>query len=375
MSEMTQLDFESIGPYVTELLDEFCALGRNGVAAWRPSENGLELIIAPKFMILQNAHKNERVVVGPRLIEGADFDALQSILDARPIELSVGNLAELPADHRVLRQIESSIRRHSIIETPQRAAALFDIVGFSLLSPVQQVAQLNSLECSISAACRRVKAFGISLEIARSNTGDGFYLWNHDQGLDADLALYYVTILTLCENALELEQNTRGLTPVVRSCIHCGGHFSYYQMGLSAPTDHDYIVGELTITLARMSEAALPGQILLGDFLRPTDDDSEKIINSIEFIAMGAEFFDRLNGVKLGSQQVNEVKTYLTGDRIDAEKFYIDKLKFRDKHDRPVSALNLKANFNRNTGEPIYLGLQHANLTADFTVEHIQVTT
>lgn len=325
-------------------------------------------------MILQNAHKNERVVVGPRRIEGADFEALLGILDARPIELSVGNLAELPTDHQVLDRIETLIRRHSIIETPQRAAALFDIAGFSLLSPVHQVAQLSSLECSISAACRRVKDLGISLEIARSNTGDGFYPWNHEQGLGADLALYYVTVLTLCENALELEKNTRGLTPVVRSCLHCGGHYSCYQMGLSAPTDHDYIVGDLTITLARMSEAALPGQILLGDFLRPADDDSEKIIGPVEFIDMGAESFDRMSGTDLGSQQVNKVNTYVTGDRINDEKFYIDKLKFRDKHDRPISALNLKANFNRNTGEPIFLGLQHAKLTADFTVEHIQVT-
>ena len=85
-------------------------------------------------------------------------------------------------------------------------------------------------------------------------------------------------------------------------------------------------------------------------------------------------FFDRLSGTKLGSQQVNEVKTYVTGDRINDEKFYIDKLKFRDKHDRPVAAFNLKANFNRRTGEPIFLGLQHAKLTAEFTVEHIQVT-
>lgn len=370
---MSQIEIEVIGQYVTELLDEFCALGRNGVVAWRPSSSGIELIIAPKYMILQNAHKNERVVVGPRQIDGTDFDALLRILDARPIELSVGNLAALPEDHPVLRRVETLIRRHSIIETPQRAAALFDIANFSLLSPVHQVAQLSSLECSISAACRRVADLGVRLELARSNTGDGFYVWNHEQGLEADLGLYYVTILALCENALEREKSTSGLTPVVRSCLHCGGHYSYYQMGLSSPTDHDYIVGDLTITLARMCEAALPGQILLGDFLRRADDGGERVIGPADFVAMGAAFFERLSGTKLGGQQVDAVKTYLTGEPIDNEKFYIDKLKFRDKHGQPVSALNLKANFGRHSGEPIFLGLQHAKLTAEFTIEHISV--
>ncbi len=154
-------------------------------------------IIAPKFVILKNANKNDRMVVGQRRIDGPDFQTLLEILDARPIELGVGNLAELPSDHQVLRRIEELVRKHSIIQTPQRAAALFDIVNFSLLSPVGQVAQLNSLECSISTAYKRVADLGLTLDITRSNTGDGFYVWNHDQGLAADFALYYVTILAL----------------------------------------------------------------------------------------------------------------------------------------------------------------------------------
>ncbi len=370
---MIEADANAISGYVEELLNEFCALGRNGVAAWRPSVSGIELVIAPKFLILQNAHKNDRVVIGPRRIDGPDFQTLLEILDARPIELGVGNLAELPSDHQVLRRIEELVRKHSIIRTPQRAAALFDIVNFSLLSPVKQVAQLNSLECSISTADKRVADLGLTLDIMRSNTGDGFYVWNHDQGLAADLALYYVIILALCENALERERDTAGLAPVVRTCIHLGGHYTYYQMGRLAPTDRDYIVGELTITLARMCEAALPGQILLGDFARQSDDGENRMIGPSNFVSEGTGFFERLKGTNLSGQRVAKIKTYLTGDQLDEDRFYVDKPNFKDKHDKSVSAFNAKANLYRVDGEAIFLGLQHAKLTSDFTIEHIGV--
>ncbi len=372
---MTEADADAnaIDGFVEELLNEFCAVGRNGVAAWRPSGSGIELIIAPKFLILQNAHKSDRIVIGPRRIDGPDFETLLEILDARPIELGVGNLAELPSDHPVLGRIEKLVRKHSIIQTPQRAAALFDIVGFSLLSAVKQVAQLNSLECSISTAYKRVGDLGLTLDITRSNTGDGFYVWNDDQGLAADLALYYVTILALCENALERERDTAGLAPVVRTCIHLGGHYSCYQMGRLAPTDRDYIVGELTITLARMSEVALPGQILLGDFARRPGDGEDRTIGPSNFVSEGTAFFERLKGTNLSGQRVAQIKTYLTGEQVDDDRFYVDKLNFKDKHNKPISAFNAKANLYRVDGEAIFLGLQHAKLTSDFTVEHISV--
>jgi hypothetical protein len=368
---MSDLDLTTIDGYVTELLTEFCGLGRNSVVAWKPSASGIELIIAPKFLILANAHKNDRIVVGQRRIEGPDFDALLEILDARPIELDIGNLAELPGDHQVLRRIEKLVRKHSIVQTPQRAAALFDIVNFSLLSAVEQVAQLNSLEYSISAARKRVADLRVNLDIARSNTGDGFYIWNHDNGLAADLGLYYVTILALCENALEREKGALGLAPVVRSCIHLGAHYSYHQMGQLTPTDHDYIVGELTITLARMCEVELPGQILLGDFVRQPDDGHERPIDTPKFVSEGARFFERLNGANLGGMKVGQIKTYLTGEQLDDDKFYIDKLNFKDKHDKLVSVFNAKANLYRLDGEPIFLGLQHAKLKSKFTIEHM----
>ena len=74
-----------------------------------------------------------------------------------------------------------------------------------------------------------------ALVSTRSNTGDGFTVWNHDQGLAADLALYYLIILALRENALERERDTAGLAPVVRPCSHLDGHHAYHQMDRPRP--------------------------------------------------------------------------------------------------------------------------------------------
>lgn len=182
-----------------------------------------------------------------------------------------------------------------------------------------------------------------------------------------------MTILALCENALERERDTASLAPIVRTCIHLGGHYSCYQMGRLAPTDRDYIVGELTITLARMSEVALPGQILLGNFLRQSDDGEDRTIGPSNFISEGTAFFERLKGTNLSGQRVAQIKTYLTGDQVDEGRFYVDKLNFKDKHDKSISAFNAKANLYRVDGEAIFLGLQHARLTSDFTIEHLGV--
>ena len=42
--------------------------------------------------------------------------------------------------------------RYGVRLVEDRAVILFDAVGFSLLTPLQQVVQLNSLSCSVNAA-------------------------------------------------------------------------------------------------------------------------------------------------------------------------------------------------------------------------------
>ena len=48
--------------------------------------------------------------------------------------------------------IEKMIRRYGINYVASRAVTLFDIVGFSLLTPFEQMTQLNSLSYSLNSA-------------------------------------------------------------------------------------------------------------------------------------------------------------------------------------------------------------------------------
>jgi hypothetical protein len=53
---------------------------------------------------------------------------------------------------------------------------------------------------------------------------------------------------------------------MIRAAFHIGSHYELYQAEGVNPTVFSYIVGDVTIELARMIEKALPGQVMLGDF-------------------------------------------------------------------------------------------------------------
>ena len=78
------------------------------------------------------------------------------------------------------------VRRYSISHVRDRAVVLVDIVGFSLLSPLEQVTQLNSLSYSVNAAHSRLMSKDIDINFARTTTGDGFYIWNRASNIRAN---------------------------------------------------------------------------------------------------------------------------------------------------------------------------------------------
>ena len=76
---------------------------------------------------------------------------------------------------------------------------------------------------------------------------------------------------------------------MLRTCFHIGSHYEVYQSEGLSPTASNYIVGDVTIELARMIDKAQPGQIFLGDFQFPLQGDNNnelKDIGAVEFIEM-----------------------------------------------------------------------------------------
>ncbi|MSO93628.1 MAG: hypothetical protein EXQ86_09560 [Rhodospirillales bacterium] len=281
------------------------------------------------------------------------------------IRRSTSKLSFIPGADVSFDAIENLVKRYSISYVEDRAVALFDIVGFSLYSPLEQVTQLNSLAYSVNSAYSKMLSNKIDINFARTTTGDGFYIWNRDRSIQASMNLYHFMHLVLADNAIAMGKSKSNTTPLLRACFHVGGHYEFYQSEGLSPTVYSYIVGNVTIELARMIERAMPGQILVGDFWVPMPDwelGQVTKIDSIGFIQRTQETLANLKGVVLSGDQVDSIKCYLTGEKRGDGQFAIKRYRIADKHGRTRNAYNAKVNIYRAHADPIFLGVQTRDL-------------
>ncbi len=282
------------------------------------------------------------------------FIALRQALSNHPVETQI---------------IEKMIRRYGINYVASRAVTLFDIVGFSLLTPFEQMTQLNSLSYSLNSAHAKMLELDVNVNFARSSSGDGFYIWNRDHGLEANVNLYHFMHIVLADNAIARSKAISKAVPRLRACFHVGNCYEFHQAEGLNPTIHDFIVGDVTIELARMIEAAMPGQILVGDFLtqlpeQPLDPaESQVILDAVTFLERAQGNLSKLSGLVLSGEKVSAIKCYLTGERLESGEFNIRKLQIKDKHGLSRTAYNAKVNIYRELAQPILLGIEDKKLT------------
>ncbi|MEO3690858.1 hypothetical protein [Roseateles paludis] len=353
-------------------------LGDNLIYAWMPIARGLRVLVAPHPLLTEFAQGDGiqppgEVIRRTRLLDKllstndpldeAQFDAVAEALGVTP------RTVELPfsPEHGLgLQLIAAIVARYGIRLVEDRAVILFDAVGFSLLTPLQQVVQLNSLSCSVNAAYARLLDREININFARTTTGDGFYIWNRMRGLEANIELYQLMQLILADNALARERSAEPRTvPRLRACFHVGSHYEFYQSEGLNPTSFSYLVGQVTIELARMIDKALPGQILVGKFDTVMRDDvsgDEVRIDSLDFVDRARAPLRRLNGLNLAGSEVEEIACYLTGRRDQRGLWGISEFTIADKHGLPHRVYNAKINIHRRNGDPIYLGLREEDL-------------
>jgi hypothetical protein len=260
------------------------------------------------------------------------------------------------------------IRRYGINYVASRAVTLFDIVGFSLLTPFEQMTQLNSLSYSLNSAHAKMLELDVNINFARSSSGDGFYIWNRDQGIDANVNLYHFMHLVLADNAIARSKAKARSVPRLRACFHVGSCYEFHQAEGLNPTIHDFIVGDVTIELARMIEAAMPGQILVGDFMADLSDqfadetESQVNLDAVRFLQRAKRNLGKLSGLELSGERVTAIKCYLTGEQLESGEFNIRQLHIRDKHGLTRTAYNAKINIYRDNAQPILLGIEDRKL-------------
>jgi hypothetical protein len=303
-----------------------------------------------------------RILSASKFVTPPQFERIRETLGSAAQVLRVNLLApEAPVPNLVTRLAT----RYGVSLVSERAVVLLDIVGFSLRSPLEQMAMLNSVSYSVNSAYRKLLSKDIQISFARTTTGDGFYIWNRAKTVQANLALYKLMMLILADNAVAHRKAKTFPVPRLRAAFHIGEHYEFYQVEALNPTTFAYIVGHVTIELARMIGKALPGQIVIGDFnieLHDEKTDRNVRYDTREFIDKTAGTLDELKGLVLGGHQIEKIRCYLTGQPAAADAFRVNRYRIQDKHGLDRIVYNAKINLHRQQAEPIFLGMQHAEL-------------
>lgn len=365
--------------HLERCLHEHWSLGQNNILSWATLDEGVLILVVPHYAISEYTSspangKPPRVstafitelISGDRQLNFSQMQKVARLLDVQPVYLP---LREPLSGHRVETQIiEKMIRRYGINYIASRAVTLFDIVGFSLLTPFEQMTQLNSLSYSLNSAHAKMLDQDVGINFARSSSGDGFYVWNRDDGLEANVNLYHFMHIVLADNAIARSKSTSKAVPRLRACFHVGSCYEFHQAEGLNPTMHDYIVGDVTIELARMIEAALPGQILVGEFLADHSGgdldhtQTQAHMDAVTFLQRAQGNLSKLSGLEFSGERVTAIKCYLTGENMGGGQFNIRRLTIRDKHGLSRVAYNAKVNIYRENTQPILLGIEDRKL-------------
>ena len=367
-------------------LHEHWALGRNFILGWGPHRSGLLLLVVPHYAIADYAISTDippaditvsdsdphafimRMLSGSRKFTERQLKNAGRLLKTDPVFLELRQpLTQSEAEFLI---IDRLVQRYSVSFVSSRAVALFDIVGFALLSPFEQMTQLNSLSYSLNSAHSKMLGKQININFARSSTGDGFYIWNRDIGNHANTNLYQFMHLVLADNAIARRKAHGRTVPLLRTCFHIGGCYEFYQAEGLNPTVYSDIIGDVTIELARMIDRALPGQILVGEFNAIVEDadpfGSEQLfVDAVEFVEQAQKNLSKLSGLELSGDAIESIKCYLTGHPQVDGTFTVRKLVIDDKHGLTRNAFNAKINIYRTRGEPILLGIEDRMLRND----------
>ncbi len=174
--------------HIDSELTRLWRLGRNAIIGWCVAGDSIDVLFVPQFLLPSLLSNYEEILVGSSQMTRAELRSASNICEIEPYNIKLK--ASLKGQKLSRKAIDRLIERYAITKTEVQAVLLFDIVGFSLYSPLEQVTALNGLSYSVNIACQRAREHGLNVSLAHSPTGDGFYVWNHTGGLDANIDLF-----------------------------------------------------------------------------------------------------------------------------------------------------------------------------------------
>jgi hypothetical protein len=353
-------------------------LGDNVIIAWTFKGQELRILSVRHYAIPEAIHADtphregmtdsvkfiNSVLSGPKFLVPEMFERVCRVFDARPEIINVNFRIEYDLD---IELISSLVRRYSVSLVRGRAVVLLDAVEFTLRSPLDQMAMLNSLAYSVNSAYGQLVQKDIKINFARTTTGDGFYIWNRATTPEANIELYKLMMMVLADNAVAQRKARSSWVPKLRAAFHIGEHYEFHQVEGLNPTTFSYIVGQVTIDLSRMIERSLPGQILLGDFrIETTEEKTRRKIRygTLDFVENTAATLDQLRGMNISGGSIDNIRCYLTGNSLGADRYLVNRYQIVDKHGTTRTVYNAKINIHRENAEPIFLGIESEDLQA-----------
>ena len=349
-------------------------LGDNVIVAWTFKGREVRLLSVRHYAIPEAIHTSQMhaggdtvkfingVLSGPKFLVPEMFDRVCKVFDATPAVVNVNFRIEYDLD---IELISNLVRRYSVSLVRGRAVVLLDAVEFTLKSPLDQMAMLNSLAYSVNSGYGQLLQKDIKINFARTTTGDGFYIWNRATTPEANIELYKLMMMVLADNAVAQRKARSSWVPKLRAAFHIGEHYEFHQVEGLNPTTFSYIVGQVTIDLSRMIERALPGQILLGDFrIDVTDEKTRRKIryDTLDFVENTAATLDQLKGLEISGGRIDTIRCYLTGNSLGGGRYLVNRYHIVDKHGTTRTVYNAKINIHRESAEPIFLGNQTEDL-------------
>ena len=354
-------------------------MGQNIVLCWSADERGLLVIFVPHYFLGNYCAASDVQAAGGRdneafvreLISGRrrktrdELFAVSERLGVSPTFIKLDTA--LTEEHQVLDAVEQLIKRYGLSYVDSRAVLLFDIVDFSLYTPFEQASQLNSLSYSLNSAYNKLSDQGIEVNFARTTTGDGYYIWNRDLGPGANQDLFYFMLLVVADNAVARAASRGNTVPVIRTGYHIGGHYELYQAEGVNPSVFSFIVGDVTIELARMVDLAQANQVLIGEFHCEQAGWGTAAVKSItavsatSFVSACNRELSPVQGVQLSGKNIDAMSCGLTESVEQDGQSRPRRFRIVDKHGLSRYAYNLQIEIGLE-GHSLSLGLEESQL-------------
>jgi hypothetical protein len=364
--------------YLDALLYDCWRLGERVILIWCSTGRDIALLCFPHFALAEYVSGVRRIKgepAPPAYIDSlatrakhVDCTRFQEIAHELGVDPIVLPLPFDPSRELGGELVDALIRRYSVSLFHDRAVVLLDIVGFSTYEPIEQATLLNSLSYSINSAYDKLSGKDGRIQFARSPTGDGFYIWNRSADEQGNIQLYKLMLLLLADNALARAKARTRAVPELRSGFHIGEHYEFFQPEGLSPSLTSYLVGQVTIDLARMLDQAMAGQIVIGDFPQPRLESGEQVESAADFVSRMQREVTDLAGIRLAGEHVRDIRCYLTGPLRPDGAYGISRYGGIDKHGMLRWMFNAKINIHRRDASPIYLGIRDAEVRG-FKVE------